>query len=240
MPEPLTTSLQALSSNGAHVVGTWVAALLTLAVLSYILGYNGFFRLAEHLFVGIAAGYAAAVAWNSVLWPRLLKLWQAPAAYWHYGLFFALGVLLLARGVRRLSVLANLPLAVLVGAGAGLALGGALLGSLLPQTRASIVSVSPAHYGGGLAGWGYAVSALLLVLGTVAVLAMFTYQRGGEGRLARIGDGLVRLLSGAGRKVVMIAFGALFAGAAVSFFALLQSRISFLVNDWLGFLSRVR
>ena len=62
MPDILATALQALSSDGAHLVGTWVAALLTLAVLSYIVGYNSVFRLAEHLFVGIAAGYAAAAA----------------------------------------------------------------------------------------------------------------------------------------------------------------------------------
>lgn len=237
MPDILATALQALSSDGAHLVGTWVAALLTLAVLSYIVGYNSVFRLAEHLFVGITAGYAAAVAWNSVLWPRLLKLWQEPVAHWHYGLFFALGLLLLARSLPRLSALANLPLAVLIGAGAGLALGGALLGTLLPQTRAAIVSVSPGRYGGGLAGWGAALSALLLALCTVAVLAMFTYQRGGPGRLGRLGNNVLRLAGGLGRKVVMIAFGALLAGAAVTFFSLLQSRLAFLIYDWLGLLS---
>lgn len=238
MPETLAAGLQALSRDGAHLVGTWVAAILTLAVLSYVVGYSGVFRLAEHLFVGIAAGYAAAVAWNSVLWPRLLKLWLDPAAHWPYGLFIALGLLLLARSIPRLSALANLPLAALIGAGAGLALGGALLGTLLPQTRAAIVSVSPERYGGGLTGWGAALSALLLTLCTVAVLAMFTYQRGGPGRLGRLGDALLRLFDGLGRKVVMIAFGALLAGAAITFFALLQSRLAFLIHDWLGLWSR--
>ncbi len=123
----------------AQIIGIWVAALLTLAVLSYIMGQNVLFRLAEHLFVGIAAGYAAALAWNQVLWPRVLLLWQEPDTYWYYGVFFVLGALLLARGIRALSPLANLPLGVILGTGAALALGGALTGSLVPQLRAAII-----------------------------------------------------------------------------------------------------
>lgn len=240
MPEFLANTLASFSEHGAQIVGIWVAALLTLAILSYVFGYNGAFRLAEHLFVGVAAGYAAAVAWNSVLWPRLVRLWQAPASYWHYALFFGMGLLLLARRVRRLSPLANLPLAVLIGTGAGLALGGALLGSLLPQTRAAIVSVSPRHYGGGISGWARAVNALLLILGTMASLAMFTYRQGGQGRLGRLSAAFWRGVGSAGRKIVMIAFGALLAGAAITFFTVLQSRLDFLVSEWLPSFSLLR
>ena len=39
--------------------GTWVAVILTLFVFSYLLGDNALYRLAEHIFVGVAVGYAA-------------------------------------------------------------------------------------------------------------------------------------------------------------------------------------
>ncbi len=217
-----------------QTVGVWIAALLTLAVLSYILGDNPAFRVAQHLFVGVAAGYAASLAWTSVLRPRLQLLLSDPAVYWHYGVFFALGLLLLARGSRHIASLAALPLGVLFGTGAALAVGGSLTGSLVPQVRATIVSVSPAHYGGGFVGWAYALDALLLVLGTIAVFAAFHFTAQGHGRVAAVGHRLLTLFGGAGRALIMVTFGALLAGALLSFFSVLSSRLAFLLNDWLG------
>ena len=43
--------------------GTLVAAILTFMVWSYLLGDNPAFRIAEHLFVGTAIGFAVLVAW---------------------------------------------------------------------------------------------------------------------------------------------------------------------------------
>jgi hypothetical protein len=218
----------------ANAIGIWIAALLTLAVLSYILGENVLFRIAEHLFVGVAAGYAGALAWNHVLAPRLFLLITDPFSYWYYGIFFVLGLLLLARGVGPLSALGNFPLAVLFGTGAALALGGALAGTLVPQLGATMRSLSPADYGGGLLGWAFVVDALLLMLGTIATLATFHYAARGRGPLSAIGDGTMRVLQQVGNKFIVIAFGALFAGALLTFFAVLQSRIAFLLLEWLG------
>jgi len=224
------------ATPGAQAVGIWVAALLTLAVLSYLLGDNLLFRVAEYLLVGIAAGYAVAVAWRNVLWPRLLAFWQDPMNLWYYGLFFLLGLMLLARGVRRLSPLGNVPLAILVGTGAGFALGGAFLGTLLPQVRDTIAPVTPQHYGGGLSGWARAIDVILLILGTVAALSFFTYCREASGKGGRLSQGFLQFWGSAGRKVIMVAFGALLAGAAVTFFTLFQSRLFFLIYDWLSLL----
>lgn len=237
MPGLAVSSLPTFSPE-AQTIGTWVAALLTLAILSYLLGDNILFRLAEHLLVGVAAGYALAVVGRTILWPRFLVFWQAPASHWHYGLFFLLGVMLLGRGVRRLSPLGNIPLAILVGTGAGFVLGGAFLGTLLPQVRDTIAPVTPQAYGGGWAGWARALDVLLLVLGTMAAFSFFTYTYGREarGRAGRLVQASLRLWGSIGRKVILIAFGALIAGAAATFFVLLQSRLFFLVYDWLSLL----
>src|SRR5512136_2039240 len=55
------------------LIGPIVAMLLTIMVLSYLIGDNPLFRLASHLFIGVAAGYAGALAARSVLWPGLLQ-----------------------------------------------------------------------------------------------------------------------------------------------------------------------
>lgn len=234
MRDALAGLATALPANLAQMVGIWIAALLTLAALSYVLGDNPFFRVAQYLFVGVAAGYAGSLAWTSVLWPRLQLLLSDPAIYWHYGVFFVFGLLLLARGSRHIAALAGLPLGLLFGTGAALALGGALTGSLIPQVRATILSVSPADYGGGLIGWAYAIDALLLVLGTIAVFAAFHFSAQRRGRFAAVWHRLLALFGGVGRALIMVTFGALLAGALLSFFSILSSRLAFLLNDWLG------
>jgi len=208
MFETFIEFVNTLPPGTPEIVGTWIAALLTLAILSYILGDNPVFRLAEYLFVGIAAGYAGAMTWNSVLWPRLRLLLGDPVGYWYYGLFFILGLMLLAR----------------------LALGGALSGSLVPQLRASIVSVAPADYGAGLKGWAYALDALLLILGTIAVFSAFHFTKQSRGPLGAFGHKVLQASGSVGRKIIMVAFGALLAGAALSFFAILLSRLDFLIG----------
>ncbi|MHB0858505.1 MAG: hypothetical protein ACYC5M_13180 [Anaerolineae bacterium] len=224
------TSLSNVPDATLEWVGAWTAALLTIAVLSHILGNNLIFRVAEYLFVGVAAGYAGGIAWTSVLWPRLQLLLSDPAGYWYYGVFFVLGLMLLTRGISAIAVLGNLPLGLLFGAGAALALGGALTGTLVPQMRVAVVSVSPEDYGGGLLGWAYALDALLLVSGTLAVLAAFHFGVRGRGRLNALWYGLLNAFGKFGRALIMVTFGALFAGAALTFFTLLVSRLFFLAN----------
>ena len=233
MNDALMNILAHLPPDAARTVGIWVAAVLTCAILSYILGENAAFRFAQYLFVGVAAGYAASLAWTSVLWPRLRLLWADPSTYWYYGLFFLLGVLLLSRGVKSISLLGNLPLGVLFGVGAALALGGALTGSLIPQMRASVASLSPARSGAGSGGWAGWVDALLLVIGTIAVLSAFHFTRLGQGWFNALWSRVFKVLGGLGRGLIMVTFGAILAGAAYSFLALLYSRLSFLANDWL-------
>ena len=239
MLETLSDLIAKLPPGTAETAGTWIAALLTLAVLSYVLGNNPAFRLAEYLFVGIAAGYAAAMAWNHTIWPRVQLLVDDPGSYWYYGVFFVLGLLLLLRGFKSVSVLGNLPLGVLFGTGAALALGGALTGSLVPQMRASVVSLIPPEPSQDAVRWAYIIDAVLLVLGTVAVLSAFHFTAQGRGRLASLGHGLLGFLGGTGRKLIMIAFGALLAGAILSFFVVLESRLDFLIRDWLRLSSSV-
>jgi len=127
----------------------------------------------------------------------------------------------------------------LFGTGAALALGGALTGSLLPQMQASILSVSPQTHGGGLRGWMLAIDAVFLVLGTLAVLNVFHFAAHSEEGLGRLWGGVHRLATSFGRTLIMITFGALLAGAAISTYVVLHGRLAFLVNDWLSLFGKM-
>ena len=82
-------------------------------------------------------------------------------------------------------------------------------------------------------GWAYALDALLLVLGTVAVLGSYQFA-GRQSPLGRIWNAVLRPLAGLGRGVILVSFGALLGSALLSFFAVLVGRLDFLANDWLG------
>ena len=213
-----------------EMLGLATATVLTLAVLSYLFGDNSFFRLAQSLFVGVAAGYAGALSWHSILWPRVLLLIRQPATYWYYGLSFILGTMLLARGLRATRALANLPLGILFGIGAALALGGALGGTLLPLVRSLFYPLAPQVYGVGWPAWVMIVDAVLIIIGTLAVLGAFQFTIPHRGPFKYIGRAWSALGRSLGRGLIMVAFGALYAGALVSFFTLLIGRIEFLLQ----------
>jgi hypothetical protein len=221
------------AGSPAQTIGLWVAALLTLAVLSYVVGDNPVFRLTQYLFVGVSAGYAAALAWNYVLSPRLVLLVLDAKTGWPYAVMFALGLLLLARGWRPLSRLAGVPLALLLGVGAAVAIGGALRGTLVPQMAASIVSVAPVDYGGGLRGWAYALDAAFALVSTIAVLAAYQYRTAAAGT-ASAGVRLWQALGKLGRALIVLVLAALIAGAALSFYSALRGQMDLLAFDWLG------
>lgn len=215
----------------SEVFAVWIAALLTLMVYSYLLADNPLYRLAQHLFVGSSVGYAVVVVVHNVLRPRLADpLLQDPGANWPYVLPLLLGLLLLSKARGSLAWLGNSSMAFLFGVGAALAIGGALVGSFLPQIQASWVSLSPASAGGARA----AVNNLLLAVGTLGTLAYFYFTVGVRGSP---GYRLVKPGAVIGRWVILITFGALFGNRVMTYVALLIERVYFLLGDWLGLLN---
>jgi FtsH-binding integral membrane protein len=200
----------------------FIAVVLTLMVLSRIIGDNPLFRIAQYLFVGVSLGLAFVVAYHQVLRPSVGALLDGKAdALTLYGVPLLLGVLLLPRVTRRQewSWLANIPLALVFGVGAALAVGGAIAGTLAPQI---LDTARPLN--GGLA---QTAGAVVLALGTVVILSAFYYtvpREGGSGRLIAV-SALV------GHWLLMIAFGFFFAGALQTYLSTLTERLSFLL-DW--------
>jgi hypothetical protein len=213
------------------LAGTLVAVVLTLFVFSYLLGDNFLFRLAEHMFIGVAVGYAVVIAFHSVLAPKLLTpLVQLLGAGNWGGVALMLiplifGLFLLTKPIRRLSWLGSLSVALLLGVGAALAIGGALLGTLLPQVSATAdISRYLNRYGPGLG----LISAVVIILGTIGVLLRFHFSAGGDGRLTQLRDRVVQTWGGLGQWFILIAFGTILATTFMSRMSLLAGRVQFL------------
>ncbi|MGI8871763.1 MAG: hypothetical protein ACR2KI_04070 [Candidatus Limnocylindria bacterium] len=207
------------AAGPAGTFATWVAALVTIGVWSYLLGQRRIFRLAQQLLAGLATAYLVVISVRDVLVPRLVQpLAAAPLQHpelW-VGLALVVPLVLAAWAPRRIVAV---PVAVLVGGTAGFALGGAVAGTLMPQLGASLVSpTSP----GGVAG-----GALGLVV-TALVLLSFLHGT----RRGRIMGGVTAL----GRCMMVAGLGGFLGFLLVSRLTLLVDRVGFLLGDWLGIL----
>lgn len=214
----------------ADLAGAVLGCLLTLAVLSYVIGDNPLYRIAVHLLVGAAAGYAVVVVLVNVLFPQLLLVLLGSL---NYGVLLVaavswlLAALMFLKLANSQSALGRLPVAYLAGVGAAVAVGGAVTGTLFPQMAATFVSMLPAENAGAglLAVIEQPVSALVLTVGTICVLMYFWYG----GRPTPGGPVeqpvLVKPLARLGQVFVGLTLGALYAGALAASFAYLAERL---------------
>ncbi|MBA2631542.1 MAG: hypothetical protein H0U86_00850 [Chloroflexi bacterium] len=202
----------------ADLVATWVAAVATLAVLGSLVGERRLFSWSQHLLAGLATGFLALIALTDVIGPRLIEPIAAdPAGRPELWLGVALAAVTAAAPWLPRPV-AALPASLAIGTLAAFALGGAVLGTLLPQLDASIVR----HGGSPAATVGGAVAAV--ITGLVLVGFLHGVPRG-------------RLLTSAaraGRWLLLVGIGGWLGFLLLSRLILLVDRIGFLVGDWLG------
>ena len=204
----------------AELLGAFVGLVLTLGVFSYIFGDNVLFRLAIHIFIGVAAGYAAVLVWYNVILYQLVTPLVFGGQAERFLLLFPLilGVLLLAKASPRISALGNPAMAYLVGVGAAAAVGGAVLGTILPQVSASANSLSINLFRG-----------FVILVGTVTTLIYFHFgarERPGRGTQRPAWMEGIALV---GQGFIAITFGALFAGVYAASLAALIERLNFIV-----------
>lgn len=217
------------------LLGSATAFLLTVCIFSYLLGDNPFYRLAAHLFVGVAAGYVAIIAIQSVLLPRFSTVVVAfPALLGGDPLPFAIAVIPVLLSVMvflkldaRFAPYGNAALAFMVGVGAAVAISGAISGTLFPQVQASWVNPL-AGAGGGLGFIVNTVNAGLVLLATLLALMYFFYS--GQKLPGGRGDrpGWMKPIAAGGEVFITIALAALYAGALAASFALLADRVAFM------------
>lgn len=206
-----------------ELLGFLGGLLLTLFIYSYLLGDNWFYRVAVHILVGVSAAYAAVIAVEELFIPLFARLQADPTAptslLWLVPLL--LSVLLLFTWLRPTAWLGNSAVGLLVGTGAAVALVGVITGTLIPQI------LSP----DGTGPVGQAVIALLTIV--TLFYFQFTVRANDDGReepaLAQ------RAITGAGRAMLMITFGALFAAAFATSVVLLIDRLGYIVGGLLHF-----
>ena len=222
-----------MSPHLSPELGVWVAAALTLCIFSFLYKENPFYRFAEHLFVGVSAGYYIVLNFWTVLvanlWDPLVAAFNGPqgspfaAHLGDYRAFLLLpalfGLLLFSRFVPRFAWVARWSLAVIIGVYAGLKTTGFAQSDFVAQVHGSI---QPLWTGN----WGSSVSAWIFTVGLVTSLLFFYFSREHKGALGAA--------SRVGVYFLMISFGAGYGYTVMSRISLLIGRFQFLLFDWLG------
>ncbi|MEZ5065532.1 MAG: hypothetical protein R3B81_12440 [bacterium] len=176
----------------------WISTALTLCILSFLWKDNPLYKLAEHLFVGISAGYYIALAWQETIRPNLVE--EVARGNWIRLGAAILGVLMFTRFVPKISWLSRWPLAFVVGMYAGINVIAFASGDLILQLQSTMVDV--VH-----GGWT-AVSNLILVIGLATSLIYFYFSKEQKGALG--------VVSRIGIFFLMISFGASFGYTVMS------------------------
>lgn len=220
--------------NLSEIIWGAVGFLLTVMVLSYLIGDNFFFRLAGHLFIGLTAGYLVVVIIKQIFWPRLVI--PIASGTWIECLWLiiplALIALLILSQFPRFQKLGIVPLAFLIGLTAALAIGGAVFGTLIPQSQIVIDAFDPDIWYAvpEAAGWRIA-DGVVMLLGVAGTLSFFHFGRkwktkGMQKETRR--PWLFEMLSKVGQVFIGVTLGALFAGVFTSALLALISRLFFL------------
>lgn len=211
--------------------------VFTLLILSYLIGDNPLFKIAVYLFVGVASGYAAAVAFWQALYPRLIlpTLTALQTGDYQRGIWLIapwLGVAFILMKISpRFAGAARIVMAFLVGVGAAVTLAGAVNGTLLPQFFATINFFDPkaaaAQNAGVLETLG---NGAIILVGAVTSLAYFHFgaRPKPDGSTRRFG--FINLLAWVGRIFIGITLGVIFAGVYAAALTALIERIFSLVN----------
>ncbi|MFM8639652.1 MAG: hypothetical protein ACKOEL_03330 [Planctomycetota bacterium] len=228
---------QQVTVSWPRTVGVWIAALMTLAVLSFLWRDNPVYKLAESIVVGVSAGYVMSTAvWSSLvdqvfgkLAPGLTKEWLSPGLTvtetdWWALVPLVLGMLLLCRLSAKLSWVGMFPLAFVVGVFSGWRFVQYVESDLLAQVATMF---APLYVPGPTAAAtvGGTLCAVLVLVGVLSVLAYFFFSlehKGPVGGAARLGI-----------WYLMITFGASFGLTVMGRIALFAARCEFLFDDWL-------
>ncbi len=195
----------------------WLRAYLILSLFSFMYKDNRFYKLSEHVFAGLSAGYYVGLIWQTVIIQQLVNPMFDNGEWW---LIFPglLGLLMFARMIPKWSWISRTSLAFYMGSTAGIYLIQTLHGFILPQVLSTMVSLDPSN------GFGATLLALIIVIGVISTLIYFYFSKehtGFMGMTAKVGIWFI-----------MISFGAHFGYTVMGRISLLIGRIQFLVYDW--------
>ena len=204
-------------------LAVWVAAFLTLGIISFLYKDNAWYKLCEAIFVGVSAGYWFIVLfWDNIYGKFWLLKGEDPTLW--IGAF--LGFLMLLRLIPKIGWISRWSLAFIVGCTAGLYIMNYFVTNIVRQLSGTVIPLFGENFGASIPDM---ITNIVIVVGTFTGLVYFYFSKehkGAFGATAKVGIWFI-----------MITFGASFGYTVMSRMSLLIGRIDFLLGDWLGLIS---
>ena len=202
-----------------------ISFILTIMILSYILGDNPLFKFASYLFVGVTTGYFSVLLIYQIILPKLIYPLFGNNRHQFIIAIIAifLCILLLFKLSSHMSGLGSLPMALLVGVGSATVISGALMGTLLPQISATSENFSLSRNGNFLVG-------VYTLVGSIATLLYFSYSKVINVKVTNNDLKIYNFIRNFGKLFIGITFGSLFAGVLLSALFALMERLNFIIS----------
>ena len=203
----------------AEIIGIWFSVLLTLSIFSYLYGDNPFYKAAEHIFVGVSAGYIFAIMFWDTVWPNLFG--RLMPGFVDAGFDFdatyliplVLGVFMLCRLSPKLSRLSRISIAYIVGMAAGMKIYVFLNSDIIGQIQGTTINLNANI-------WSI-FNQVIIIVGVISGLIYFFFSKEHKGSIGKI--------SKIGIFFLMIKFGAAFGFTVMGRLALLIGRFEELI-----------
>jgi len=197
-------------------IGSIIAGLLTLAILSFLYRDNPIYKAAESLLIGVSIGYVLVITWTNTLMALLFQPLFKENQF-SLAIPFVLGLLMLGRFHGKTSSLSRIPIAVMIGSGAGVAIPAMLYARTLKQMSASVYPIIAES--GGLN-----ISGIVVIIGLICSLLYFYFSREHKGLFGKVAN--------IGTYFLMIFFGTTFGYTVMSRMSTLIGRMEFLLTDF--------
>jgi hypothetical protein len=206
---------------------TWIAAILTLGIFSFLWRDNPFYKLCEHLYVGVSVGYTISLTWYNSVYPDLFDpLFLRPLSAVPLGqklllvIPLVVGLCYFCRFIPKVSWLVRFPMAFVLGWGSGIAIPAYFQTNIIKQIQGSLLTP------GIFQRWDVLAWAIISFIGVICSVFYFFFSREHKGAL--------RVASETGIVFLMVGFGASFGYTVMARMSLLIGRLQFLLRDWLG------
>jgi hypothetical protein len=200
------------------LIGAWVATGLSLFMYSFLYKDNPFFKLGEHIYVGVSVGYGLVITYYEVMVKKLYVPMLQQGNWWLL-IPLLLGLLVLARFIPAIAWLSRISFAFIVGFGSGTAIPRQISSFILQQVQGTL---KPLVASGG-PGFTFAgLDTLLILVGVVSVLFYFFFSIEHTG--------VVRQVARIGIYFLMVSFGAAFGYTVMARMSLLIGRFDELIQ----------
>lgn len=198
-----------------EVLMTWVAAILTLMLFSFLWKENKFYRIAEHVGVGAAAGHATLIAINSIQTSCLKPLQKGQLLF---AIPLILGLMVFLRLSKKFGWVSRYPMLFMTGTGIGVMLGAIMEGQIIGLLKVTVADIFVENA-------FLAFSALITLVGFVTTLSYFIFTKEHTGTLGKSAK--------VGRVFIMASFACNWSAEMIYYLGLIVSAFMFLINVWI-------